>query len=221
MRRPPFSYASMSKPERGEGSTYQSFKSSNKGFAHFLWRTEIKQGPKKDMMGWWKKGPPNYADYGDRYSGLYPVVDSDVRNFGDGGWKQGESCEEYRRKGPLSQMPRGESHGLIWCFRQPFNHEDSRRTERNDWLVPRRENRRGYHSHGISGEDSVSSVSDQAEAGDMSPRMRDALLARYDTNRYEDSARGDIDPIEFRVARDENSNAVAFDIDVLRSQVDV
>ena len=55
----------------------------------------------------------------------------------------------------------------------------------------------------------------------MSPRMRDALLARYDTNRYEDSARGDIDPVEFRIARDANSNAVAFDIDVLRSQVDV
>ena len=72
-----------------------------------------------------------------------------------------------------------------------------------------------------SGDDSVSSVSDQAEAGDMSPRMRDALVARYDTSRYEETARGDIDPIEFRIARDANSNAVAFDIDVLRSQVDI
>ena len=51
--------------------------------------------------------------------------------------------------------------------------------------------------------------------------MRDALVARYDTKRYEDSARGDIDPIEFRIARDEAKNALAFDIDVLRSQVDV
>ena len=47
----------------------------------------------------------------------------------------------------------------------------------------------------------------------MSPRMRDALVARYDTSRYEDTARGDIDPTEFRVARDENTNAMAFDID--------
>ena len=70
-----------------------------------------------------------------------------------------------------------------------------------------------------SGDDSVSSVSDQAEAGDMSPRMRDALVARYDTSRYEDTARGDIDPTEFRVARDENKNAMAFDIDALRDQV--
>ena len=210
MRRPPFSYASMSKPERGEGANYQSFKSSNKGFAHFIWRTEIKSGPKKDMMGYWKKGEPKYDDYGNRYSGLYPVVDSDVRNFGDGGWKQGESCEEYRRKGPLSQMPRGESHGLIWCFRQPFNHEDSRRTERHDWLVPRRENRRGYHSHGKPDEDSVSSISDTAEAGDMSPRMRDALVARYDNDRLEELAKGEVDIREFRTARDERGNALAY-----------
>ena len=215
-RRPPFSYTSMSKPARGEGPTYQSFKASNKGFAYFLWRTEIKSGPKEDMVGYWKKGEPRYADYGNRYSGLYPVVESDVRLYGDGGWKQGESCEDYRRKGPLSQMPRGETHGLLWCFRQPFNHPDSRRAERNDWLVPRRENRRGYHSHGIQDDDSVSSISDQAEAGDMSPRMRDALVARYDTSRYEDTARGDIDPIEFRIARDAWQNAVAFDIEALR-----
>ena len=53
----------------------------------------------------------------------------------------------------------------------------------------------------------------------MSPRMRDALVARYDTSRYEETARGDIDPIEFCIARDENKNAMAFDIDVLRQQV--
>ena len=55
----------------------------------------------------------------------------------------------------------------------------------------------------------------------MSPRMRDALVARYDTSRYEETARGDIDPIEFRIARDGNKDVLAFDIDVLRSQVDI
>ena len=53
----------------------------------------------------------------------------------------------------------------------------------------------------------------------MSPRMRDALVARYDTSRYEDLARDDIDPVEFRFARDDNKKALAFDIDVLRQQV--
>ena len=210
LRRPPFSYASMSKPERGEGQSFQSFKPSNRGFAHFIWRTEIKSGSKKDMLGFWKKGEPNYADFGNRYSGLYPVVDADVRDYGDGGWKQGETREEYRQKGPLSQMPRGETHGLIWSFRQPFNHPDSLRKELHDWLVPRRENRRGYHSHGKPDEDSVSSVSDTAEAGDMSPRMRDALVARYDNDRLEELAKGEVDLREFRTARDERGNALAY-----------
>ena len=72
-----------------------------------------------------------------------------------------------------------------------------------------------------SGDDSVSSVSDQAEARDMSPRMMDALVARYDTSRYEESARDAIDAVEFRIARDENKNAIAFDIDAVRQQVNI
>ena len=130
----------------------------------------------------------------------------------------GEQVPEYRSKGPLSQQERKETHGLIWSFRQPFTHAGSGYREKNDWMVERRENRPGYSSHGADGEESVSSVRDSEDAGSMSPRMRDALIARFDATRREETARSDINPVEFRAARDENGNAVAFNPDNLKGK---
>ena len=137
----------------------------------------------------------------------------DIADYGDGGWSAGESgvCPEYRKIGPTSQQRRLETHGRIFCFRQPFTHKSSERMEKNDWWVSRRENRPTFSSHGVSGEDSVSSCPDSRDGGSLSPRMRDSIIARYDDSRIEDSIRGNIDLKELRTARDGWGNQIAFD----------
>ena len=212
-RRPAYSYASMAKPEIGDGKDWQGYKAPNRGHAHFIWRTAQQEGARKDQRGQWRKGRPRYEDFAHRHSGLYPSMPQDIADYGDGGWSAGESgvCPEYRKIGPTSQQRRLETHGRIFCFRQPFTHKSSERMEKNDWWVSRRENRPTFSSHGVSGEDSVSSCPDSRDGGSLSPRMRDSIIARYDDSRIEDSIRGNIDLKELRTARDGWGNTMAFD----------
>ena len=212
-RRPAFCYASMAKPATGDGKDWQGYKAPNRGHAHFIWRTAQQEGARKDQLGQWRKGRPRYEDFAHRHSGLYPSMPQDIADFGDGGWRAGESgvCPEYRQTGPTSQQRRLESHGRVFCFRQPFTHKSSERTEKNDWWINRRENRPTFSSHGVSGEDSVSSCPDSRDGGSLSPRLRDSIIARYDDSRIEHSIRGDIDLKELRTARDGWGNEMAFD----------
>ena len=205
----------MAKPATNE----QRYKAPNRGHAHFIWRTKQEEGERKDVLGQWRKGRPRYSDFGDRYSGLYPNLPQDISDYGDGGWRAGESAVPgYRSTGPTSQQPRLESHGRLYCFRQPFTHPSSERSEKNDWWVERRENRPTYSSHGISGEDSVSSCPDSQDGGSLSPRLRDSIFARYDDSRIEESIRGTVDLKELRTARDAWDNTMAFDPDGLQKK---
>ena len=214
-RRPAYCYASMAKPATNE----QRYKAPNRGHSHFIWRTKQEEGERKDVLGQWRKGRPRYSDFGDRYSGLYPSLPQDISDYGDGGWRAGESAVPgYRSTGPTSQQPRLESHGRLYCFRQPFTHPSSERSEKNDWWVERRENRPTYSSHGISGEDSVSSCPDSQDGGSLSPRLRDSIFARYDDSRIEESIRGTVDLKELRTARDAWENTMAFDPDGLQKK---
>ena len=214
-RRPAYCYASMAKP----ATTEQRYKAPNRGHSHFIWRTKQEEGERKDVLGQWRKGRPRYSDFGDRYSGLYPSLPQDISDYGDGGWQAGESAVPgYRSTGPTSQQPRLESHGRLYCFRQPFTHPSSERSEKNDWWVERRENRPTYSSHGISGEDSVSSCPDSQDGGSLSPRLRDSIFARYDDSRIEESIRGTVDLKELRTARDAWDNTMAFDTDGLQKK---
>ena len=211
-RRPAFCYASMAKPATGDGKDWQGYKAPNRGHAHFIWRTTQQDDARKDQLGQWRKGRPRYEDFARRNSGLYPSMPQDIADYGDGGWRAGESgeCPEYRKTGPTSQQRRLESHGRIFSFRQPFTHRSSERMEKNDWWVSRRENRPTFSSHGVSGEDSVSSCPDSRDGGSLSPRMRDSIIARYDDSRIEESIRGTIDLKELRTARDGWGNQIAF-----------
>ena len=224
-RRPPFTYQSHAKPEKGEvgSESFQQAKSANKGFAHFIWRVEYKSGPRSCTVGTWVKGLPSFADYQNRKSGLYPFLEADIRDYGDGGWFQGSlPGSTYRQTGPRSQDLRKESHGVLFCFRQPFNHQSSTKQEKNDWMIERRENRHGYAIHGQADQVSISSVSDNEDQGEMSPRMLDSLIARYDETRIETLARDTIGDLkEFRTPKDANGRPVQFDIDRLRRNVSV
>ena len=200
----------MAKPATSE----QAYKAPNRGHSHFIWRTKIISS-RYHQVGQWRKGRPRYEDYGDRHSGLYPSLPQDIAAYGDGGWRAGESeCPGYRQTGPTSQQPRLESHGRIFSFRQPFTHPSSERMEKNDWWVERRENRPTFSSHGVSGEDSVSSCPDSQDGGSLSPRLRDSIIARYDDSRIEPT-RNDHDQVldlqELRTARDAAGNQMAFD----------
>ena len=208
-RRPPYCYASMAKSATPE----QGYKAPNRGHAHFIWRTKQEEGARKDQLGQWRKGRPRYEDFAHRHSGIYPSLPQDIADFGDGGWRMGEPgvCPEYRKTGPTSQQKRLESHGRVFCFRQPFTHKSSERTEKNDWWINRRENRPTFSSHGVSGEDSVSSCPDSQDGGSLSPRLRDSISARYDDSRIEESIRGTVDIQELRTARDAWGNQMAFD----------
>ena len=212
-RRPAFCYASMAKPATGDGKDWQGYKAPNRGHAHFIWRTTQQEDARKDLLGHWRKGRPRYEDFAHRHSGLYPSMPQDIADFGDGGWRAGESgvCPEYRQTGPTSQQRRLETHGRIFCFRQPFTHRSSERMEKNDWWVSRRENRPTFSSHGVSGEDSVSSCPDSRDGGSLSPRLRDSIIARYDDSRIEESIRGTVDLEELRTARDGWRKEIAFD----------
>ena len=87
-------------------------------------------------------------------------------------------------------------------------------------MVERRENRHGFSSHGRADQDSVSSVSDNQDQGDMSPRMIDSLIARYDETRLESLAKDAIgDPQEFRTPKDDQGQSIPFNIDALRRVV--
>ena len=89
-------------------------------------------------------------------------------------------------------------------------------------MVERRENRHGYAIHGQADQESISSVSDNQDQGDMSPRMVDSLIARYDETRIESLAKDAIGDLkEFRTPKDENGRPVQFDIDRLRRIVSV
>ena len=224
-RRPPFTYQSHAKPEKGEvgSEQYQQAKSANKGFAHFIWRVEAKTGPRSCTVGTWVKGLPSFTDYQNRKSGLYPFLEADVRDYGDGGWFQGSlPGSTYRQTGPRSQDLRKESHGVLFCFRQPFNHQSSTKKEKNDWMIERRENRHGYAIHGQADQVSISSVSDNEDQGEMSPRMMDSIIARYDEARIETLARDAIGDLEeFRTPKDADGRPVQFDIDRLRRIVSV
>ena len=206
----------MAKPATNE----QRYKAPNRGHSHFIWRTKQLEGERKDQLGQWRKGRPRYEDFAHRDRGLYPYIPQDIADFGDGGWKAGESgeCPEYRQTGPTSQQRRLESHGRVFCFRQPFTHRSSERMEKNDWWVSRRENRPTFSSHGVSGEDSVSSCPDSRDGGSLSPRMRDSLIARYDASRIEESIRGTVDIKELQTARDGWGNQIAFDPAGLRGK---
>ena len=208
-RRPAYCYASMAKPATSE----QGYKAPNRGHSHFIWRTKQQEGARKDQLGQWRKGRPRYEDFAHRHSGLYPSLPQDIADFGDGGWRAGEPgvCPEYRQTGPTSQQRRLESHGRVFCFRQPFTHPSSERTEKNDWWVERRENRPTFSSHGVSGEDSVSSCPDSRDGGSLSPRLRDSIIARYDDSRIEPTYPNAIDLKELRTARDAWGNQMAFD----------
>ena len=214
-RKPAYCYASKAKPATNE----QRYKAPNRGHSHFIWRIKQESGERKDVLGQWRKGRPRYSDFGDRYSGLYPSLPQDISDYGDGGWRAGESAVPgYRITGPTSQQPRLESHGRLYCFRQPFTHILSERLEKNDWWVERRENRPTYSSHGISGEDSVSSCPDSQEGGSLSPRLRDSIFARYDDNRIEPTIPNTIDIQELRKARDAWGNEMAFDPEGLQKK---
>ena len=205
----------MAKPATNE----QGYKAPNRGHSHFIWRTKQQEGARKDQLGQWRKGRPRYSDFGHRDSGLYPYLPQDISDYGDGGWRAGESAVPgYRNTGPTSQQPRLESHGRIFCFRQPFTHPLSERMERNDWWVERRENRPTYSSHGVSGEDSVSSCPDSRDGGSLSPRLRDSIIARYDDSRIEPTYPNAIDLKELRTARDAWGNQMAFDPAVLQEK---
>ena len=209
-RRPAYCYASMAKSVTPE----QGYKAPNRGHAHFIWRTKQEEGARKEQLGQWRKGRPRYEEFAHRHSGLYPSLPQDIADFGDGGWRAGEPgvCPAYRKTGPTSQQKRLESHGRVACFRQPFTHKSSERTEKNDWWINRRENRPTFSSHGVSGEDSVSSCPDSRDGGSLSPRLRDSIIARYDDSRIEDSIRGtNFDLKELRTARDGWGNQIAFD----------
>ena len=199
----------MAKPATNE----QQYKAPNRGHSHFIWRTKQESGERKDVLGQWRKGRPRYEDFNHRDRGLYPYLPQDIAAFGDGGWKAGESgaCPEYRQTGPTSQQQRLESHGRVYCFRQPFTHPSSERSEKNDWWVERRENRPTFHSHGVSREDSVSSCPDSRDGGSLSPRLRDSIIARHDDSRIEESIQGTVDLKELRTARDGWGNQMAFD----------
>ena len=207
-RRPAYCYASMAKPATSE----QAYKAPNRGYSHFIWRIKEQDGARKDVLGQWRKGRPRYSDFGDRKSGLYPCLPQDISDYGDGGWRAGESAVPgYRETGPTSQQPRLESHGRLFCFRQPFTHPSSERKEKNDWWVERRENRPTFSSHGVSGEDSVSSCPDSRDGGSLSPRLRDSIIARYEDDRIEPTYPNAIDLQELRTARDSWGNQMAFD----------
>ena len=209
-RRPAYCYASMAKSATPE----QGYKPPNRGHAHFIWRTKQEEGARKDQLGQWRKGRPRYEGFAHRDSGLYPCLPEDIADFGDGGWRAGASdvCPDYRKTGPTSQQKRLESHGRVFSFRQPFTHKSSERTEKNDWWINRRENRPTFSSHGVSGEDSVSSCPDSRDGGSLSPRLRDSIIARYDEpSRIEPTYPNAIDLQELRTARDAWGNQMAFD----------
>ena len=208
-RRPSYCYASMAKPATSD----QGYKAPNRGHSHFIWRTKQQEGARKDQLGQWRKGRPRYSDFAHRHSGLYPSLPQDIADYGDGGWRAGESgaCPGYKETGPTSQQPRMESHGRLYAFRQPFTHSSSERTEKNDWWMERRENRPTFSSHGVSGEDSVSSCPDSRDGGSLSPRLRDSIIARYDNNRIEPTYPNAIDLKELQTARDAWGNQMAFD----------
>ena len=205
----------MAKPATNE----QGYKAPNRGHSHFIWRIKQLDGERKDQLGQWRKGRPRYSDFSRRNSGLYPYLPQDISDYGDGGWRAGESAVPgYRNTGPTSQQPRLESHGRLFSFRQPLTHPLSERMERNDWWMERRENRPTYSSHAVSGEDSVSSCPDSQDGGSLSPRLRDSIFARYDDSRIEESIQGTVDLKELRNARDAWDNTMAFDPDGLQKK---
>ena len=150
----------------------------------------VLQGRTGLQVGSWRKGKPDLNRFSRQDSCLYPFLDKDVLLYGDGGWRSGSNDPGLYQRGPRKEDTRRKSHGLLFAFRQPFL--SGEHIEKNDWMLKRRENKKGRGSHGVADESSVDSVDDDVDVASKSPRMRDSIAARLDQARHEPLAQSEI-----------------------------